>query len=229
MRRMLISSFYNTLIDKEDAIPMSTMIEIDKLRKNGILFSVCTNRDKEDVLYYNHDYPFIDYIISFNGNYIYDIKGDKCIYSNPLKKSVIKKIEKLFNNFKMIYYKEDNMIYKIEIEVSKKETSIIDKLSNIDVYSSIFTYNKKKYIEISSSNTINSISNLSNKLNISLDNITTVIGNLSEKEIISEVEETYVVSNSPKELKDLSKHKTKSNNCKGVEQIIKKIIKNINK
>ena len=60
MRRMLISSFYNTLIDKEDAIPMSTMIEIDKL-------------------------------------------------------------------------------------------------SNIDVYSSIFTYNKKKYIEISSSNTINSI------------------------------------------------------------------------
>ena len=25
----------------------------------------------------------------------------------------------------MIYYKEDNMIYKIEIEVSKKETSII--------------------------------------------------------------------------------------------------------
>ena len=90
MKRMMISSFYNTLIDKEDAIPMSTMLEIDKLRKKGILFSVCTNRDKEDVLYYNHDYPFIDYIISFNGNYIYDIKNDKCTYSNPLKTSVIK-------------------------------------------------------------------------------------------------------------------------------------------
>lgn len=222
MKRMMISSFYNTLIDKEDAIPMSTMLEIDKLRKKGILFSVCTNRDKEDVLYYNHDYPFIDYIISFNGNYIYDVNNDKCIYSNPLKTSVIKEIEKLFNDSKMIYYKEDNMVYKIEIEVSKKKICTINKLSNIDVYSSIFTYNKKYYIEISSSNTMNAIRNLSSELSISLDNITTVIGNLSEKEIIKEVEETYVVSNSPKELKELSKHKTKSNNSKGVENIIKK-------
>ena len=222
MKRMMISSFYNTLIDKEDAIPMSTMLEIDKLRKKGILVSVCTNRDKEDVLYYNHDYPFIDYIISFNGNYIYDVNNDKCIYSNPLKTRVIKEIEKLFNDSKIIYYKEDNMVYKIEIEVSKKKICTINKLSNIDVYSSIFTYNKKYYIEISSSNTMNAISCLSNKLSISLDNITAVIGNLSEKEIIKEVEETYVVSNSPKELKELSKHKTKSNNSKGVENIIKK-------
>ena len=70
MIRMLISSFYNTIIDKEDAIPMSTMLEIDKLRKKGILFSVCTNRDKDEVLYYNHDYPFMDYIIAYNGNYL---------------------------------------------------------------------------------------------------------------------------------------------------------------
>ena len=222
MKRMMISSFYNTLIDKEDAIPMSTMLEIDKLRKKGILFSVCTNRDKEDVLYYNHDYPFIDYIISFNGNYIYDVNNDKCIYSNPLKTSVIKEIEKLFNDSKIIYYKEDNMIYKIEIEVSKKKICTINKLSNIDVYSSIFTYNKKYYIEISSSNIANAVKYLSTKLKLSPTDIASVIGNLSEKELIDNIENTYVVSNSPKELKKLTSKKTKSNNSKGVENIIKK-------
>ena len=61
--RMFISSFYNTLINNEEAIPVSTMLEIEKLKNKGILFSVCTNRLKDDVLYYNHDYPFIDYII----------------------------------------------------------------------------------------------------------------------------------------------------------------------
>ena len=222
MKRMMISSFYNTLIDKEDAIPMSTMLEIDKLRKKGILFSVCTNRDKEDVLYYNHDYPFIDYIISFNGNYIYDVNNDKCIYSNPLKTSVIKEIEKLFNDSKIIYYKEDNMVYKIEIEVSKKKICTINKLSNIDVYSSIFTYNKKYYIEISSSNIANAVKYLSTKLKLSPTDIASVIGNLSEKELIDNIENTYVVSNSPKELKKLTSKKTKSNNSKGVENIIKK-------
>ena len=222
MKRMMISSFYNTLIDKEDAIPMSTMLEIDKLRKKGILFSVCTNRDKEDVLYYNHDYPFIDYIISFNGNYIYDVNNDKCIYSNPLKTSVIKEIEKLFNDSKIIYYKEDNMVYKIEIEVSKKKICTINKLSNIDVYSSIFKYNKEYFIEITSSNIANAVKYLSTKLKLSPTDIASVIGNLSEKELIDNIENTYVVSNSPKELKKLTSKKTKSNNSKGVENIIKK-------
>ena len=222
MIRMLISSFYNTIIDKEDAIPMSTMLEIDKLRKKGILFSVCTNRDKEDVLYYNHDYPFIDYIISFNGNYIYDVNNDKCIYSNPLKTRVIKEIEKLFNDSKMIYYKEDNMVYKIEIEVSKKKICTINKLSNIDVYSSIFKYNKEYFIEITSSNIANAVKYLSTKLKLSPTDIASVIGNLSEKELIDNIENTYVVSNSPKELKKLTSKKTKSNNSKGVENIIKK-------
>ena len=222
MIRMVISSFYNTLIDKEDAIPMSTMLEIDKLRKKGILFSVCTNRDKEDVLYYNHDYPFIDYIISFNGNYIYDVNNDKCIYSNPLKTRVIKEIEKLFNDSKMIYYKEDNMVYKIEIEVSKKKICTINKLSNIDVYSSIFKYNKEYFIEITSSNIANAVKYLSTKLKLSPTDIASVIGNLSEKELIDNIENTYVVSNSPKELKKLTSKKTKSNNSKGVENIIKK-------
>ena len=123
MIRMLISSFYNTLIDKEDAIPMSTMLEIDKLRNKGILFSVCTNKSKEDILYYNHDYPFIDYIISLNGCNIYDVRKD-----------VMKRyIEHLFkhwtNKFDSIY----EMISETpdpDIRISEKEEAILQLAFN---------------------------------------------------------------------------------------------------
>lgn len=218
MIRMLISSFYNTIIDKEDAIPMSTMLEIDKLRKKGILFSVCTNRDKDEVLYYNHDYPFLDYIIAYNGNYIYDVNKKKSIFSNYLKKSIVKDIEDIFKDYKINYYEENNKVYKIEIKVKKKEFNLIDRLDKLDVYSSIFTYNKEHFIEITSGSFIDGI----NKLKISPDMIVSIIGNLSEKQLIKTIEKTYVVSNSPKELKKLANFKTKSNNSKGVEQVIKK-------
>ena len=218
MIRMLISSFYNTIIDKEDAIPMSTMLEIDKLRKKGILFSVCTNRDKDEVLYYDHDYPFLDYIIAYNGNYIYDVNKKKSIFSNYLKKSIIKEIENIFKDYKINYYKENNKIYKLEIKVKKKEFNLIDRLDKLDVYTSIFTYNKEHLIEITSGSIIDGI----NKLKISPDKIVSIIGNLSEKQLIKDIEKTYVVSNSPKELKELANYKTKSNNSKGVEQVIKK-------
>lgn len=222
MIRMVISSFYNTLIDKEEAIPMSTMLEIDKLRNKGILFSVCTNRDKDSVLYYNHDYPFIDYVIAYNGNYIYDVNKDKYLYKNPLNKSVVQEIEKLFKDNELNYYKEDNKVYKIEIKVKKNEFKLIDKLKNIDIKSSIFKYNKEYFIEITSSNITNAVKYLSTKLKLSPTDIASVIGNLSEKELIDNIENTYVVSNSPKEVKKLTSKKTKSNNSKGVENIIKK-------
>ncbi len=70
MIKMFISSFYNTLIDEEDAIPTTTMLAIDQLKQKNILITIITNRLQNEVLYYNKDYPFIDYIISLNGSII---------------------------------------------------------------------------------------------------------------------------------------------------------------
>lgn len=220
MLRMVITSFYNTLIDNEDAISMSTMLEIDKLRKNNTLFTICTNRDKDEVLYYNKDYPFIDYIISMNGNYIYDVKKDTSIYKKALKKSTIKKIEKIFQSYELKYYKEENEIYKIEIPIKKKEINIINEISNLEVSSSIFKYNNNLFIEITSLNTYEGIKYLLKKLKITNNDVISIIGNLSEKEIINNIDKTYVVSNANKELKSISNYKTKSNNLKGVEQVL---------
>ena len=40
MLKMVSSSFYNTLIDKEESIPKTTMLEIDRIRKKNIFFGL---------------------------------------------------------------------------------------------------------------------------------------------------------------------------------------------
>jgi hydroxymethylpyrimidine pyrophosphatase-like HAD family hydrolase len=42
MIKIVVSSFYNTLINYEEAIDASTMLEIDRIRNKGILFTILT-------------------------------------------------------------------------------------------------------------------------------------------------------------------------------------------
>ena len=90
---MVINSFYNTLIDKEDAIPVSTMLEIERIRKNNHKFTIMTNRSCKELLEYNRDFPFIDYIISYNGSYVYDVENSKCLLDEKLKEEDIEFIK----------------------------------------------------------------------------------------------------------------------------------------
>ncbi|MBQ9018728.1 MAG: HAD hydrolase family protein [Bacilli bacterium] len=92
MIKMVVSSFYNTLINKEEAIDMSTMLEIDRIRNEKVLFTISTNGLYKEILDYNKDFPFVDYIISLNGSYIYDVLKDKCIYKQKIAKIDVKKI-----------------------------------------------------------------------------------------------------------------------------------------
>ncbi len=229
MTRMVLSSFYNTLINEEEAIPTSTMFEIDRIRQNKVLFVVITNRISKEVLYYNKDFPFIDYLISLNGSCIYDSKN-KCIYKSYIEDDIIQEVEKKFTN--IIYYTDNNSytnrnnidnICKLEIPISKKEE--IKKLNKINAKVSLFKLNNKMYIEIISnkSNIINAIEIIKEKEKISNDEIISIIGNQSEKEIINIVDKTYVVSNSKKEFGKIKINLTNSNNEKGVENILSKI------
>ena len=128
MIKMVVSSFYNTLIDSEEAIPSSTIVEIERIRSNGIKFAVCTNGLNREVLDYNKDFPFIDYIISLNGSYVYDVKKERSILNKKLTKNNISKIIKLFPNSKIYYYTEDNFIdyYREDIDIYKIEIEILD-------------------------------------------------------------------------------------------------------
>ncbi len=230
MIKMVACSFYNTLIDKEDAIAMSTMLEIDKIRNKNIKFVVLTNRSINEVLYYNKDFPFIDYIISFNSNCILDVNKNKIIYKDYLNKSKIREILNKYKDRKIYLYSDNKIldrtnytdfnIYKIEIELKKKD------LKNLNSNYSVFKYRNKTYLEVNSNNNYIGMMKLLKSLGIAKEEVLLIIGNESEKGLINLIPNTYIIGNSPKSLKEMNVKKTSSNNFKGVEKVIKKNIKN---
>lgn len=231
MIKIVVSSFYNTLIDEEEAIPTSTMLEIDRIRNKKIIFTISTNGGYKEILDYNKSYPFVDYIISLNGSYVYDVLNNKYIYKQKIGKNDVKKIYNSFKNYNINYYTEDALltnynetlnkdIYKIEIE-NYSDTCI----SNINCNLSVLEKNNKKYLEIIS-NKCNSYIAL-NRINI-LNNIKekevlAITGNDSDIELVKNITNSYVVNNASSTLKKITKKKTMSNNDYGVEKVLKNL------
>ena len=236
MIKMVVSSFYNTLINQEEAIPTSTMLEIERIRKKNILFSVCTNRHYKEVLEYNNDFPFIDYIISLNGSYIYDVNKKRCISKKKISNSILKKMDLLFPEYKKIYYTETDIkeswketdtipIYKIEIEIPEWEDSIKNKIEKIKLNYSILEKDNKTFLEIISpkSNMFFGVDQISLKNEINLKDIVVIGSNDSDYSLIQNIQNSYITKNSSPRLKKITKRVTSSNNDKGVEKIIRKI------
>ena len=229
MIKIVVSSFYNTLIDYEEAIPTSTMLEIDRIRNKDILFVVSTNRSYLEILDYNKDFPFVDYIISMNGSYVYDVLNKKCIYKQKIAKLDVKKIYNSFKRSKIHYYSEnkvftnynetlDKDIYKMEIEDISDIT-----IDNNNCTYTVLEKDNKNYLEVVSNkcNSYKALLEIENKHNIKDNEVLTIIGNESDISL-KNIKETYVVKNNNCKLKDIKKT-TKSNNEKGVELVLKKI------
>ena len=86
--KMVVSSFNKTLINSEEAISYSTMVEIDRIRNNGDKFSIMTRESLRKVIDYNKDFPFIDYVISFNGAVVYDVVNKDFLYKKNISNSL---------------------------------------------------------------------------------------------------------------------------------------------
>lgn len=163
MYKIVVSDFCGTLINSEEAISVSTMLEIDRIRKSDILFCITTSKSVKIVKDYNRDFPFIDYIVAFNGSYIYDVNKDLVLYDKALSLSTIKKLYKLlwrknlgfytleFCNYTGKYKDKDYSemlidvngfinenkkgIYKINVyaESLKEAKAIIKKINELDI------------------------------------------------------------------------------------------------
>ena len=219
MIKMFVSSFYNTLIDEEDAIPTSTMLEIDRIRQKKIKFTIITNRAIEDVLYYNHDYPFIDYIISLNGSLILDVSKNTTKTLKSFTQKELEEISKKYSKKEITYYTIDNSYHEIpNSSVYKVEINGVRKNIESDYQTSIFKRCGESFLEICKNTPYDAL----RKLNIDNNEIIAVIGNQSDTQLLDKLKEIYVVRNASKELKNKTDKITKSNTKKGVEEVLKK-------
>ncbi len=178
MYKYVVSDFDGTLIDDELSIPVSTIISIDYLRRNGIKFIVVTGRNASFVKYYVKDVDFIDYIVSLNGSYIYDVINEKVIYEKSISKKKIKEIVNKYRKDNEIYLCTDNSrcflndknkktneiiirnlndflvnnkVYKIEIHTNKKDIDVVYNELLIDNTIKVNTntyYNNDHLVEI---------------------------------------------------------------------------------
>lgn len=234
MIKMIVSSFYNTIINEDDAITRTTMLEIERLRNKGILFSICTNRTYQEVLDYNKDFPFLDYIIALNGSYIYDVKKARCILKKKISLASRKKITNIFSDKEIYYYTANNIltnkdniaeedIYKIEVVID--DINEINKLDTINVNYSLLERDNKKYLEIISnkSSMFTAVDQISLKNSIALKDILVVCANESDYSLVKNVPNSFVVKNANKELKKAAAHIINAESSQGVERLLKKI------
>lgn len=181
MYKMIVSDFCGTLIDSEEAISVSTMLELDRVRKDGIIFCITTSKSVRIVNDYNKDFPFVDYIVAFNGSYIYDVNNNCVIYDKCISNSNVKKIYKMFSDKSLCFYTLDYCnyigaykdkdysellidannfidenkkgIYKISIHVDslKEAKSILKELCDVKICAYIIEDDDHYVIEITNS------------------------------------------------------------------------------
>ena len=132
MYKMIVSDFYGTLINSEEAISLSTMIELDRVRKEGVLFTITTSKSARVVIDYNRDFPFIDYVVAFNGSYIYDVENNSVIYSKGLSSTLLKKIYKMFSDKDLCFYTLNYCNYTGQYKDKDYGEMLIDVIPFID-------------------------------------------------------------------------------------------------
>ena len=132
MYKMIVSDFCGTLINSEEAISLSTMLELDRIRKDGVLFCITTSKSVRIVKDYNRDFPFIDYIVAFNGSYIYDLNNEEVLYDKSISSGVVKKLYKMFSDKDLCFYTLDFCNYIGAYKDKDYSELLIDTASFID-------------------------------------------------------------------------------------------------
>lgn len=250
MVKMVVSDFYDTLINSEEAISINTMLSIDNIRNNNILFVVATSRSLRTILDYNESYIFSDYIISYNGAYVYDTNKDIVLYKKNMALSTIKKIAKIgaksigFLTLNDTFYigidNKYNFSIKIDdidefIDFHKKdiyEIVIYDTKAKLNSYKKILDdmnvtyFDRDKYIEVVSKgcDKLSGVKLICREKGIELDEVLSIGCSSNDLKLIKNTIGTCV-KNATSEIKKECKYKSKYNNTNGVREIIDKYFK----
>ena len=258
MKDFIVIDFDNTLINNEEEIPTSTIVLFDELRREKkriiILTDSCLNR----VLYYNYSFPFIDYIISSAGSYVYDVVKEKEVYKKNILVSNVNKIINYFYDKCMIYLTDKlncNLIngddnnkdvviindYKVYLNDNKssiyKIDLVFDNNESIHKYLDVLNgFNLKININVDENNkTISIIHEDISKLNAvnklllkTKKSIKDIVYIGSDLEILENVGVGVVSDKEVSYLKTIATDITSDCNNKGVEKFLSKYYKKVN-
>lgn len=252
MYKLISSDFDGTLVDNEESIPLSTVLTIDVLRRQNIKFAIATGRIRKSILDYNKDFHFVDYIISCNGSNVYDVKRKKDIFSAKLTKKILKEIEKKYRD-QIIYFCTDQEwikyenkkiedklfsewinsnedIRKIEIHFpdkshAKKAMKEIEEM-DLAIKHNIAHYPGQYLVELvpKSINKYTGMKELTKHLKIKEDSVVAIGDSYNDLELLKNIKHSVAVENAIDDVKKVVKHITSSNDNKGVEKIIHKLI-----
>lgn len=129
MYKLVLIDFDHILITEDEEIKRKDLILLDELRRKKIKVGLMTTRCLNQLLYYNQDFCFSDYLIIARYSYLYDMKKRKKISQKPLLMSMIKKLISVCINKASIYLIDEqcwNLINE-DVEEHRKYDCILRK------------------------------------------------------------------------------------------------------
>lgn len=240
MCKLVVSAFDEAIVDIEEAIPTSTMLQLERIRKEGVLFAIATSRDLQTMLDYNRDFPFLDYLICHNGSYVYDVNNKEIIYEKHLGVRIVAKIKQLLEKYKLFFgttdglYRDDAILYECNDDIykieahgkSKRDVMAIMRLLSASGMCLTF-YERyragKFYVEITSGkNTkLTGVSKIARRNKISLKEVMAIGVEANDVALVEAVGNGISMANGCRDVRKVAKSITKSNLEKGVELAIK--------
>jgi len=89
---LAVSDFDGTLFSSANGIEKNTLAAIKEFKKAGGIFCVCTGRMTSSIDKFYEEYDFGDYVISFNGAEVHNVKTGKNIFENHVDNSTCIKL-----------------------------------------------------------------------------------------------------------------------------------------
>ena len=237
MYKLLVSDFDGTLVGEELAIDYSTMLAIDKIRREKVLFAIATSRCLGDILYYNRDFSFLDYVIASNGAVVYDVNREKILFKKSISVVSVRKIYKAFKDYQIYACRKDRKfilvnledikdIYKLEIVCNdlndvEKVILILDELGlNINYTKQYINGTYAISIVSACINKFKGIEVVCDKIKINIDVVVAIGSSYNDIEMVRDVGVGVAMGDALEEVKSVAKEVTTDNLHKGVEKFI---------
>lgn len=132
--KLIVSDMDGTLLNSNSELSIENENAIKQIQNNGAKFILASGRPLAAMKSF-YERLDSDYVISFNGGLIYDVKNDSVVYKKTLSKDKVKMIYEYAqkNDLSLITYKDNQILCNrfdeytnIEVKYTKLDYKIIN-------------------------------------------------------------------------------------------------------